>query len=92
MADLPESNLTKKFKAQANELEDNLFTLNKLFELCCDSSLSEEELLQKATPLVEELAKSNPDVAKDLKEVLTSGNQSKIKAFFKKDIERRANL
>jgi len=84
MADLPESNLTKKFKDQANELEANLFTLNKLFELCCDSSLSEEDLLQKATPLVEELAKS--------KEVLISGDQGKIKAFFMKDIERRANL
>ena len=92
MAELPESNLTKKFKDQASQLEDNLFTLNELFQLCCDSSLSEDALLKKATPMVEKLAKSNPDVAKELKEVLTSGDHSKIKAFFDKDIERRASL
>ncbi|MCB1072494.1 MAG: hypothetical protein H7A41_03740 [Chlamydiales bacterium] len=92
MAHLPETNLTKKFQAQAAQLEDNLFTLNELFQLCCDSSLSEDQLLKKASPLVEKLAKSNPEVAKELKEVLTSGDHSKIKAFFDKDIERRANL
>ncbi len=92
MTDLPESNLTKKFKEKAGELEDNLSTVNELFQLCCDSSLSESELLQKATPLVEKLSKSNPEVAKELKEVLTSGDHSKIKAFFDKDIQRRASL
>lgn len=92
MAELPESNLTKKFKAQANQLENNLITLNELFQLCCDSSLSEDELLKKATPMVKKLSESNPDVAKELKEVLISGDQSKIKAFFDKDVQRRANL
>ncbi|QVL56658.1 MAG: hypothetical protein KFB93_04555 [Simkaniaceae bacterium] len=92
MAELPESNLTKKFMAQASQLEDNLFTLNELFQLCCDPSLSEADLLKKATPMVEKLAKSNPDVAKELKEVLTSGDQGKIKAFFDKDIKRRESL
>ncbi|MDJ0651625.1 MAG: hypothetical protein QNJ27_01235 [Simkaniaceae bacterium] len=92
MAKLPESNLTKKFQDQVAQLEDNLFTLNELFQMCCSSSLSEEELLKKASPLVEKLAKNNPEIAKELKEVLTSGNHGKIKAFFDKDIQRRANL
>ena len=92
MAELPESNLTKKFKDQAAQLEDNLLALNEILQLCCDSSLSEADLLKKAAPLVEKLSKSNPDVAKELKEVLISGDQSKIKAFFDKDIQRRASL
>lgn len=92
MAELPESNLTKKFKDQASQLEENLLTLNEILQLCSDSSLSEADLLKKAAPLVEKLSKSNPDVAKELKEVLISGDQSKIKAFFDKDIQRRASL
>lgn len=92
MAELPESNLTKKFKEQAADLEDNLYTLNELFELCCDSSLSEDELLKKASPMVEKLGKKNPEVAKELKEVLLSGDHSKIQAFFDKDIQRRRSL
>ncbi|MCP5506288.1 MAG: hypothetical protein H7A38_05335 [Chlamydiales bacterium] len=92
MAELPESNLTKKFKEQAADLQDNLHTLNELFELCCNSSLSEEELIKKAAPMVEKLGKKNPEVAKELKEVLLSGNHSKIKAFFDQDIQRRKAL
>ena len=92
MAELPESNLTKKFKEQAADLQGNLFMLNELFELCCDSSLSEDELLKKATPMVEKLGKKNPEVAKELKEVLLSKDHGKIKAFFDKDIQRRRSL
>ncbi|MEM8728223.1 MAG: hypothetical protein AAGE99_05970 [Chlamydiota bacterium] len=92
MANLPESKLTKKFQSQAARLKDNLSTLNDLFQLCCDSSLSEKELLKKASPLVEKLAANNPDVAKELKEVLVSGDQEKIKAFFDQDIKRRTDL
>lgn len=92
MAELPESNLTKKFKKQAEDLHDNLHTLNELFKLCCDSSLSESELLKKASPMVEKLGKRNPEVAKELKEVLLSKDHKKIKAFFDKDIKRRRSL
>ena len=92
MAELPESNLTKKFKNQASELESNILSLNEILQLCSDSSLTEDQLLQKASPIIEKLSKSNPSVGKELKEVLTSGDHSKIKAFFDKDIQRRKQL
>ena len=92
MVELPESNLTKQFKKQATQLEDNLFTINKLVELCCDRSLSEGDLLKQAIPIVEKLAKSHPNVGKDLQQILTCGDYSKIKDFFDQDIQRRANL
>ena len=92
MANLPESNLTKKLQDQAEQLGDNLLTINEIIQMCSDSSLSEDELLQKALPLVEKLGKNNPNVSQELEEVLTSGDHGKIKAFFDKDLERRANL
>lgn len=92
MANLPDSKLTKKLQSLATELNDNLSALYEILKICSDASLSEDELLKKAAPMIAQLAKSNPEAGKDLKEVLMSGDQKKIKAFFNQDIERRAHL
>lgn len=92
MTELPESNLTKNLREQAEDLQNNIQTINELFEICSNSSLSEDELLKKAAPMIEKLGKNNPEVEKELKEVLLSGDSSKIKAFFDQEIQRRKSL
>ena len=86
---LPESNFSKKLKEQAEQLNNNLSTLDEILKLCSNPSIGEDELLKQAGPMIQKLAKDHPHVAKDIQEVLISGEPTQVKAFFDKEIQRR---
>lgn len=87
MSHAPEEDLSFHINNQERELHGNLFILNALFQICSDESLSEKALLKQALPLVDKLAKSNAVVAKEIKEVLSTGNRQQIKAYFEQEKE-----
>ena len=82
MSHAPEEDLTRHLKQQEREIHGNLFILNQLFQFCADGSLSEKDLLKQATPIIEKLSDTNPLVATEIKEVLTTGDMKKIEAYF----------
>ncbi|MCB1084759.1 MAG: hypothetical protein KDK60_01505 [Chlamydiia bacterium] len=83
MSHIPEKDLSHHLHNQEEEVHNNLFIINKLYKLCNNNSLSEVELVEKARPLIESLGKTNPIVAKELYEVLKSGDLEKINGYFK---------
>lgn len=85
MSAQPNKNLVNHYQQTESELADNLYMLNELFKLFGDKSLSDEELIHKALPLIEKLGHNNPHAAKEIREVLESNDQSKIKAYFEKE-------
>ena len=92
MVHLPESKFSKNLKAQTEQLNENLSTLSEIIKLSSDPSLTEAELLKQAAPMIEQLAKDHPNVAKDIKEVLVSGSSTQIKAFFDQEVQKRHHL
>ncbi|QVL55123.1 MAG: hypothetical protein KFB95_07340 [Simkaniaceae bacterium] len=85
MSHTPEEDLARHLKQQEGEIHGNLFMLNQLFQLCADASLSEKDLLKQAVPIVEKLSKTNPMVAKEIKEVLATGDLKKIETYFEQE-------
>ncbi|MCB1115776.1 MAG: hypothetical protein KDK71_04830 [Chlamydiia bacterium] len=92
MSEQNESNLEKKLREQHESITNDLSLVQEIVDLCSNSSLSEDELLKKAMPIIEKIGNKHPEVEKELKEVLLSGDHTKLKAYFDKDVQRRANL
>ena len=87
MSHSPEEDLARHLKQQEGEIHGNLFMLNQLFQLCADTSVSEKDLLKQAIPIVEKLSETNPMVAKEIKEILATGDMKKIEAYFEQEKE-----
>ncbi|MCB1110362.1 MAG: hypothetical protein KDK64_05225 [Chlamydiia bacterium] len=85
MSHTPENDLARHLKNQEQNIHGNLFMLNQLFQIYCDDSLDEKKRLKQAIPLVDKLAESNPIVAKEIKDVLATGDPKKIEAYFKEE-------
>jgi uncharacterized membrane protein YgaE (UPF0421/DUF939 family) len=81
----PEEDLTQQLSKQEREIHSNLSMLNELYHLCCSATLTIEELRQKAMPILNKLQKSNPLVANEIRELLGSGDQMKVQAYFEKE-------
>lgn len=79
---IPEEDLSHELRKQEQEIHGNLFILNELFNLCCDATLSIEQIREKSEPIIAKLEKSNPIVAKEIREVLAAGDQVKAQTYF----------
>jgi len=84
----PEEDLSHQLRKQEQEIHSNLFLINKLFTLCCDAALTAEAMREKAEPLLEKLQKSNPIVAKEIREIIGSGDQMKVQAYFEEEMDQ----
>lgn len=87
MSHSPEEDLSRHLNQHEHELHGNLFMMNQLFQLYSDSSKEEKSRLKEAMPIVDKLAESNPIVAKEIKEVLATGDIKKIEAYFQEETE-----
>ena len=85
MSHIPEDDLAHELQKQERELHSNLLIINEIFDLCCDESLSKKELLKKTKPCIDKLSKTNPLVAKEIWEVLESGDREQIFAYFEEE-------
>ena len=81
----PEEDLSKQLQEQEREIHNNLAMLNELYTLCCSATLTIQELRQKAKPILNKLQKSNPIVANEIRELLGSGDQMKVQAYFEQE-------
>lgn len=84
----PEEDLSYQLRKQEQEIHGNLFMLNQLFNLCCSAALTVDEIRQKAEPILIKLQKSNPIVAKEIREILGCGDQTKVQAYFEQEKEQ----
>lgn len=82
---MPEEDLSHELRKQEQEIHGNLFMLNELFNLCCDATLRIEQIREKSEPIITKLEKSNPIVAKEIREVLAAGDQAKAQAYFEQE-------
>ena len=81
----PEEDLSHQFQQQEYALHGNLFMLNQLFKICSHTSLSVDDVMKQASHILQEFSKTNPAVAKELHEVLETGDKSKINEYFTKE-------
>jgi len=81
----PEEDLSKQLSKQEREIHSNLSMLNELYNLCCSATLTIEELRQKAMPILNKLQKSNPLVTNEIRDLLGSGDQIKVQAYFEQE-------
>ena len=81
----PEEDLNEQLQKQEREIHRNLALINELFDLCCSAALTAEEILKKAEPILTKLHQSNPIVASEIREIMGSGDQLKMQAYFEEE-------
>lgn len=88
----PEEDLDQELHKQERDLHGHLFHINQLFMICCDESLSCEEMYQKCQPTLNKLMKGNPLVAQEVEHLIKSGNRQELMDYFEKEKQQLAQV
>ena len=81
----PEKELINDFKKEEKAIHNNLITLNELFLICSDESLSMDQIVSQCAPLLEKFKKLNPLAAEELEALIASKERKNILNFFEEE-------